>query len=50
MVGPAAGIGLHGLEDVGVLHPAASAVQVLLQLLYFRTGRWNHSVLGEAQT
>ncbi|UQT49598.1 MATE family efflux transporter [Flavonifractor plautii] len=25
---------------------AASAVQVLLQLLYFRTGRWNHSVLG----
>ena len=38
------------LLHIGVAAPAASAVQVLLQLLYFRTGRWNHSVLGEAQT
>ncbi|UQA25032.1 MATE family efflux transporter [Flavonifractor plautii] len=36
------------LLHIGVAAPAASAVQVLLQLLYFRTGRWNHSVLGEA--
>jgi len=38
------------LLHIGVAAPAASAIQVLLQLLYFRTGRWNHSVLGEAQT
>lgn len=29
------------LLHIGVAAPAASAVQVLLQLLYFRTGRWN---------
>ena len=38
------------LLHIGVAAPAASAIQVLLQLLYFRTGRWTHSVLGEAQT
>ena len=37
------------LLQIGVAAPAASAVQVLLQLLYFRTGRWNRSVLGEGR-
>ena len=37
------------LLQIGVAAPAASAVQVLLQLLYLRTGRWNRSVLGEGR-
>ena len=37
------------LLQIGIAAPAASAVQVLLQLLYLRTGRWNRSVLGEGR-
>ena len=37
------------LLHIGIAAPAASAVQVLLQLLYLRSGRWNRSVLGEGR-
>lgn len=35
------------LFQIGLAAPAASAVQVVMQLIYFRTGRWSRSLLGE---
>ncbi len=36
------------LLHIGIAAPAASALQIVLQVLYLRSGRWNRSVIGEA--
>lgn len=34
--------------QIGIAAPVASAVQILIQLAYYRTGRWSRSILAEA--
>lgn len=35
------------LLQIGVAAPVASTLQVVIQLIYYRTGRWNRSAIGE---
>ena len=34
--------------QIGIAAPVASAVQIVIQLLYYRTGRWSRSILTPA--
>ena len=38
------------LLEIGVAAPVASAVQVAIQLFYYRSGRWRHTAIGPAHT
>ena len=31
--------------QIGIAAPVASAIQIVIQLLYYRTGRWSRSIL-----